>query len=226
MTFHRLSIGLALALPLLTWQTAARATCDVDSDCPAAACGGQVCEWSMGVPVGCMAAGTDPQGSDGWCDTDTDCKCMTEGATCSSAHHCTFTLPKDTDGGVLDASASEAGADAAPGTDASTSDEGGVLDAGALDSAQGGGGEGGPVTVPDRDANVSPPDAGSDASTNDTSGGSSGCSLSASSEGPAGPWGIGLTGGVIGLAIVRSRRRRVGAASPSAESTKPMRVKK
>src|SRR5207244_4425513 len=34
----------------------------------------------------------DPQGTDGWCNSNQDCKCAGVGATCNSPH-CTFTLP-------------------------------------------------------------------------------------------------------------------------------------
>ena len=71
--------------------------CFVDTDCPGTACGDAVCNWTKmsATPSGdklyyCNPAGTQPAGADGWCTTDTDCKCMGEGAKCS-APYCTFT---------------------------------------------------------------------------------------------------------------------------------------
>lgn len=69
-------------------------TCDHDTECPGTACGGQVCRWFNNTQM-CVAAGTDPQGTDGWCNTDAECKCRGEGATCDTTTlHCTFTKPK------------------------------------------------------------------------------------------------------------------------------------
>ena len=87
-------VGLVLALSFVACVAATRlasAACTNDVDCPTATCGGQVCQWG-GVHM-CVPAGTDPQGSDGWCTTDTDCKCMGEGARCVSTN-CTFTVPR------------------------------------------------------------------------------------------------------------------------------------
>lgn len=68
--------------------------CDHDTQCPNAACGGQVCRWTN-TSQSCVAAGTDPQGTDGWCNNDDECKCKGEGATCNlTTLHCTATLPK------------------------------------------------------------------------------------------------------------------------------------
>jgi len=69
-------------------------TCDHDTQCPGTTCGGQVCQWGAGGHI-CVAAGTDTQGSDGWCNNDAKCKCKGEGATCNlTTFHCTATLPK------------------------------------------------------------------------------------------------------------------------------------
>jgi hypothetical protein len=88
-----LAVGLAGLLSAVAWAGAAAAqTCTNDVDCPTAACGGEVCQWAAAHT--CVAAGTDSQGTDGWCTVDTDCKCKGEGATCV-APHCTFTLPRD-----------------------------------------------------------------------------------------------------------------------------------
>jgi hypothetical protein len=132
-------LGAALSLFVSMASTrAARAACTNDVDCPTAACGGQVCQWP---PHMCVAAGTDPQGSDGWCSQDTDCKCMGEGAKCAGVH-CTFTLPPDAGGAstLLDASSADAAStveteDAAPVDDAGPTE---VVDAeisGGIDSS-------------------------------------------------------------------------------------------
>jgi hypothetical protein len=73
------------------------AACYNDDDCPGSACGGEVCNWTKTAttPIGmksfyCNAAGTQPDGKDGWCTTDADCKCVSQGAKCI-APYCTFT---------------------------------------------------------------------------------------------------------------------------------------
>jgi MYXO-CTERM domain-containing protein len=64
-------------------------SCDHDTQCPGAACGGQVCQWPA---MTCVAAGGTAAGVDGWCNTTDDCKCKAEGAVCNQAtFHCTFT---------------------------------------------------------------------------------------------------------------------------------------
>jgi|GEM_PF-2643695 len=73
---------------------AVSATCDHDTECPNTACGGEVCRWTASSHQ-CVAAGTDSPGSDGWCNSDSECKCKGEGATCNlTTLHCTATLPK------------------------------------------------------------------------------------------------------------------------------------
>jgi hypothetical protein len=74
-------------------QTAA---CTNDTDCPDAACGGQVCDWST-TPHTCKPAGTYPQGQDGWCTTTANCKCSAQGATCVAVQ-CSQTLPTGSTG--------------------------------------------------------------------------------------------------------------------------------
>lgn len=76
--------------------------CFNDSDCPGWTCGGDVCNWSKISPNPqgqkiflCNPAGTDPQGMDGWCTTDADCKCRAQGARCV-APYCSFTLEHPT----------------------------------------------------------------------------------------------------------------------------------
>jgi hypothetical protein len=79
--------------------------CFNDSDCPVNSCGGQVCNWNKSHerPTAdkafvCNPAGTDPQGQDGWCTTDADCKCRAQGAKCVGVY-CTFTLASGAPGG-------------------------------------------------------------------------------------------------------------------------------
>ncbi len=94
MTTKLVGVGLAAALSFaasFALTRSASAACTNDVDCPVATCGGQVCQWPAHA---CVAAGTDPQASDGWCTVDSDCKCMGAGATCG-VDHCTFTLPRD-----------------------------------------------------------------------------------------------------------------------------------
>src|SRR5450432_2386864 len=75
----------------------ARAACTNDTDCPDTECGGQICDWTS-LPQTCKPAGTQPQGMDGWCTTDADCKCKGECATCVNSQ-CTRTLPKSAGNG-------------------------------------------------------------------------------------------------------------------------------
>lgn len=79
------------------------AACYNDDDCPGAACGGDVCNWNKihpsPIPEGdrfyvCNPAGSSPQGMDGWCTTDADCKCRGLGAVCR-VPYCTFTRASD-----------------------------------------------------------------------------------------------------------------------------------
>jgi hypothetical protein len=75
--------------------------CFNDSDCPDAACGGEVCNWNMLNPnpvaekvFVCTHPGIGPQGQEGWCTTHTDCKCRGLGAKCVGVY-CSFTQPED-----------------------------------------------------------------------------------------------------------------------------------
>jgi MYXO-CTERM domain-containing protein len=80
---------------LSTTSDLSAASCDHDTQCAGSQCGGQVCQWPAHR---CVNAGTDPSGSDGWCNTDADCKCASQGATCNTAtFHCSTTLPTGTD---------------------------------------------------------------------------------------------------------------------------------
>jgi hypothetical protein len=74
------------------FQSGARnpTSCVNDIDCVATpACGGEVCSYYSGAPS-CQPAGQQPTGTDGWCTTDTDCKCFAQGAKCIGVF-CTFT---------------------------------------------------------------------------------------------------------------------------------------
>lgn len=93
----RWSILAALGCVLATTGSARAGNCTNDVDCPNAACGGDVCDYSTGVQT-CKAAGTQPKGSDGWCTVDSDCKCASMGATCAYPY-CTFTKVGGTTGG-------------------------------------------------------------------------------------------------------------------------------
>src|SRR5947209_1641679 len=88
---------LGLLLAATSVSHVARAACLNDVDCPDTQCGGQVCDWTT-LPQTCKPAGTQPQGTDGWCTADTDCKCKSEGATCVNSQ-CTRTLPKSAGNG-------------------------------------------------------------------------------------------------------------------------------
>jgi MYXO-CTERM domain-containing protein len=174
----------------LTWVSqASAATCTNDIDCPTATCGGEVCQWSASGHA-CVAAGTAPQGTDGWCGADTDCKCMGEGATCVSPH-CTFTLPRDAAAG-----------DSSAGSSSSSGGNGYSSSGGSNGYSSGGGSSsGGPVASPPTN-----PDASTTSGTS-TPGSSGGCSVCATGE-KEGPWRVVLGLGVATL--FASRRKRSG----------------
>jgi hypothetical protein len=125
---------LAVALAAVVCSPApARAACVTDLDCPGAACGGQVCDWSSGT-LACAPAGSkESQGADGECATNADCKCAAQGAVCR-APFCSFTLPPDA------GAAGTAGAAGASG--ASGGGSSGKAGSGAGGAAGGGGGAG------------------------------------------------------------------------------------
>src|SRR5258708_9373856 len=76
----------------LAWTTPARAeSCVNDINCKlnGTACGTDICNYGA-AGMTCMPAETGPKGSDGWCTTDSDCKCKAQGATCTGIY-CSFT---------------------------------------------------------------------------------------------------------------------------------------
>jgi MYXO-CTERM domain-containing protein len=176
----------------LAWSAPARA-CAVDTDCTGAACGGEVCQWVNGSPMGCVAAGTDPQGSDGWCDTATDCKCT--GATCGLSNHCSFTLPPD--GGAAESDAAATATDAAAtASDASAATEASTTTTSESDAS----------TTTESDATAATGDSGTSEPTSTGGGKSSGCSIAGpgtSDSTPIAPLvGIALAGALL------ARKRR------------------
>ena len=125
-TFRRYFGVIGLFAVALFAPHVARAACTNDSDCPDAQCGGQVCDWTS-LPQTCKAAGTQPQGMDGWCTTNDDCKCKGEGATCVNSQ-CTRTLPMSAGNGGATGTAgtgsSAAGSSAAGSSSSSDSSSG------------------------------------------------------------------------------------------------------
>jgi MYXO-CTERM domain-containing protein len=183
--------ALIAVVPFLSWSAPvhAAAACTVDTDCAGTACGTPVCQWVNGAPVGCVAAGTDPQGSDGWCDTATDCKCAAQGATCGLSSHCSITLPPD--GGAAESDAAATATDAASSTEAST-------------------------TTPESDASttVAPPESDATVATGDSgtsepsSGGgkSGGCSIAAPGGAGSAPLAALVGIALAGAFLARKRR--------------------
>jgi hypothetical protein len=138
---------------LFAFEGAARAACVNDVDCTTGpSCGGDVCDYSTGTPT-CKAAGTQPQGSDGWCAHDSDCKCMGQGATCA-VPYCTFTKPQTgsggssgTDAGAAGSGAAGAGAAGAGAAGSATTTDGGTKSGSSSGCAVGGSGSGGLATL-------------------------------------------------------------------------------
>jgi hypothetical protein len=108
--FTRSLLGLALPLVLLTTTltAVAQVECINDDDCPGAECGGEVCQW-LAEGNTCMPPGSMPEGQDGWCETDLDCKCRDQGATCAAAR-CTFVVSRNGSGGSGGGGSSTGGA--------------------------------------------------------------------------------------------------------------------
>jgi len=99
--------GLLLCASSTQAVVALPASCFNDTDCPNQACGGEVCNWNLispnpsdpNKPYVCNPAGSAPKGTDGWCTTDENCKCLGQGAKCI-APYCSFTKASDAPGGV------------------------------------------------------------------------------------------------------------------------------
>ena len=131
---------LAALVCLLASGGARAQSCVNDVDCPNAACGGEVCDYSTGSPT-CKAAGSQPKGMDGWCTQDSDCKCASLGAKCDqSLVFCTFTKPSDAPG-AGNGGHGGSGSAGATGTGGSSVGSGGATGAGGS-STQGTGGAG------------------------------------------------------------------------------------
>jgi hypothetical protein len=192
------TVGLTVLLSALAWARPAGATCTIDTDCPTPACGGEVCQWSASAH-NCVAAGTDPQGTDGWCNVDSDCKCMGEGATCVSPH-CTFTLSRE--GGTASSSGGSASSSGADGS-AHTPDGSAYSSSSGGPTYSSGGGSGAPP--------VAMPPTLTDATTLSGSSsptGSGGCTvaLAGLGGGREGSWKVVLGLGLA--ALLASRRKR------------------
>ena len=164
--------------------------CYNDDDCPNPACGGDVCNWAKTAakPDGrkffyCQAAGLEPKGTDGWCESEANCKCKATGATCNtSVSHCTDTGTPAASGGAP-SGGSAAGGSAAGGSPSAGSSVGGASStAGAPSSSAGTG------TAP----------------TTPASSDSGGCSVST----PGNAGSAALLLGVAGLGLAVARRRR------------------
>jgi len=198
MTSKRLGFQMAaitaVALGALLTSVPARAatSCQNDTDCPNAACGGQVCDYTMNLT--CQPAGVATKGSDGWCTTDANCKCMGLGATCVYPY-CTFTTPGEAPGGGTGAGGAAAGtggASASAGTGGATSAGTG----GATAATGGKSGSGGATSTSDAGTTVSVSSRGS----------SGGCSL-VGGEAPALAASSMAFLLIAGLGVVRRRRR-------------------
>src|SRR5665213_780191 len=133
----------------LTVAPRASATCVNDVDCPNPVCGGQVCDYNPQPPT-CKAADPSKLGADGWCTSDTDCKCQSLGATCNGVF-CTFTLPSQApDAGSFGGSTGAggvAGTAGSPGTGGSKASVGGS-DGGSAPGTSSSGGNGCSVCSP------------------------------------------------------------------------------
>ncbi|HEY4185562.1 MAG TPA: hypothetical protein VGP07_10860 [Polyangia bacterium] len=107
MSARGISLSLLVAFALWGGGGQARAasnpaSCENDIDCVATPeCGGDVCTYTATGSPACTPAGTGASGQDGWCMSDTDCKCYAQGARCNVVY-CTFTKPSASspDGGA------------------------------------------------------------------------------------------------------------------------------
>jgi len=151
MKSHAIAIRCSLLVGMVCVLASGRAratSCLNDIDCPTAECGGEVCDYSTGTPT-CKPAGTQPKGMDGWCTSNSDCKCASLGAKCdSSAVFCTFTKPSDAPGGGKGGNSGVAGASGATGgATAATGGSGAAGKAGGDDGSSGGCSVGGARTL-------------------------------------------------------------------------------
>ena len=180
--------ALAGLVCLLASGGARAQSCVNDIDCPDAACGGQVCDYSTGTPT-CKAAGSQPKGMDGWCTQDSDCKCASLGAKCTgSLVYCTFTMPSQAPGAANGGhGGGTVGAAGASGTGGSIGAAGATGAAGASAPGTGGAGAAGHA-------------GGGDG------GSSGGCSIAGASK-PGDALGCTLLAS-LGLAAAVFRRRR------------------
>jgi hypothetical protein len=109
--FKWLAVAGVLGAALLVSRAAA-AQCTNDDECPDSACGGQICDWTMGRT--CQPAHPDKQGTDGWCTTTDNCKCKGMGATCNTVY-CTMTVPPAGSSGSGGSTAGSGGSSAGSG---------------------------------------------------------------------------------------------------------------
>jgi len=101
----RCSVLFGLVSLFAAGRAQAQNACTTDTDCPNAACGGDVCTHSSGVFT-CNAANTQGRSGfgDGWCADaagnadDSKCKCRGMGAFCDGLF-CSFTVPPTGTGG-------------------------------------------------------------------------------------------------------------------------------
>ena len=133
----RWSLLIGVVALLVAGRAHALPPCNVDTDCPGAACGGEVCIKSSGLSM-CYPAHTQGASgiNDGRCDVDgvevnSNCKCASLGATCVG-FFCTFTIPPGTGTG--------GGGGGSTGTGGSGTGTGG---SGTGSAGTGGGGDGG-----------------------------------------------------------------------------------
>jgi hypothetical protein len=180
-------LAIAGALSIVMVSSRAEATsCVNDIDCPEPACGGQVCDYNKGMT--CQPAGGATKGSDGWCTTDSDCKCMGMGATCVGVY-CSFTTPPaGGSGGANGGSGGSGGASATGGSSGS----GGASASGGTTGASGGATPTGTTG------------SGGAASGPTSSNSSGGCSVGGSGSGSV----IGILVGLSVLGLRRFRRCR------------------
>src|SRR4051812_34826660 len=92
-------------------------SCLNDIDCIATPqCGGDVCPYDGPHPFTCQPAGAGAKGHDGWCTSDTDCKCMAQGARCIGGAYCSFTKASDAPASGAGGSTGSAGSTGSPGS--------------------------------------------------------------------------------------------------------------